>query len=120
MLITITLGQLVLLFTCLVIIGVSIYALQTLRNLKTTVAGAVGIISRNEEHISRIMSHVEQIAINAEEVSLALSGREAGSLGPESWSQPDLLASLRELKNAFQEISGMVQTSRKMVKRLFS
>jgi uncharacterized protein YoxC len=116
--ITFTIGQLLLLITCGVFIIICIYILQTLKNLRDTVTDGTRLITRNEEQISLIIMHVEQISANAHEISRILCGKGSFPLEKADLPPQGLLHGLQDLHHAFREISGSATRFRKTIKKL--
>ena len=118
MLFTVTIGQLLIIITCGAVIGIFIYILQTLGKLRNTVKNGTSLITRNEEHISQIIQHMEQITSNANKISCILGGR--NSLPPEStdFRPQDIFRNFQDLKLAFKEVSRSAGKFRKTVRKL--
>ncbi len=117
--ITVNFGQLLLLITCVVVIIIFIYILQTLKNLRNTVTNGARLISRNEEQISQIITHVAQISANADEMSRILCGTEVyRPAKPDVPQQQNLFEGWQDLQHAFSEVSASAHNFRKTVKKL--
>ena len=118
MLITVTIGQLLLLIIGGIVIFVFIYILQTVKDLRKTTSHGVNLIERNEEQISRIIIHVEQMSSDASEISRILcSGNTRSTEKPEP-ARRDLVHDLQDLKRSFRELSVSAANFRKMIGNL--
>jgi hypothetical protein len=118
MLITVTIGQLFLLITCGVVIVIFVYMLQTLKKLSNTVTDGSGLFTRNEKQISRIILHVEEISLNAEEISLILCGKGSYPVEKPDLHRQSLLHELENMKLAYREVAGSANKFRKTVQKL--
>jgi uncharacterized protein YoxC len=120
--ITVNFGQLLLLITCVAVIIIFVYILQTLKNLENTVTNGARLFSRNEEQISQIITHIEQISANADEISQTLCGgrKDYRSAKPDLPQQQNLFDGWQDLQHAFSEVSASARKFRKTVKKLGS
>ena len=117
MLITVTIGQLFLLITCGVVIVIFVYMLQTLRNLNSTVTDGVGLITGNEEQVSRIILHLEEISSNAEEISLILCGMGSSPVEKPDVHRQSLFREFENLKHSCREVAGSAHNFRKTLRK---
>ncbi|MDW7772104.1 MAG: hypothetical protein SCH71_04350 [Desulfobulbaceae bacterium] len=117
MLITVTIGQLALLAIFGILIGVAIYFVYTLKNLRTVVRNSTMLINR-DDHISQIGRHVEEVTSNAEAMKLILCGKYPSCATMSDVEVQGLLRDIKELRHSFRKISASTNKFRKTIRKL--